>query len=174
MPQRDSLLGPDKLDKLKELAMAAPHGNIVEVGVYGGGSARVLAQIAASRGVTLYLYDTFEGIPHQGPDDPHQVGDFSDGLTFEECLLMFPNSVVIQGIFGPGSYVPSEIGFVHLDVDQEKSYLDSFRILIPHLVPGGMVVCDDYELPGARKAIDSTFKEVIRFPQGQVLVHKEW
>ena len=62
-----SLLSPEQLEDLAQLARSAPAGAFVEVGVYRGGSARVLCDIAQEQGRTLYLFDTFAGHPIRRP-----------------------------------------------------------------------------------------------------------
>jgi O-methyltransferase len=44
--------------------------------------------------------------------------------------------------------------FVHIDVDIYQPTRDSLGYFYPKLAPGGIIVCDDYNWPGARKAID--------------------
>ena len=44
--------------------------------------------------------------------------------------------------------------FVHLDVDLYQPTRDSFDYFYPRLIKGGIIVCDDYNWPGARKAIE--------------------
>lgn len=44
--------------------------------------------------------------------------------------------------------------FVHLDVDLYQPTRDGLDYFYPRLVPGGIIVCDDYDWPGARKAIE--------------------
>jgi hypothetical protein len=79
-----SVIGPRALDDLRAAASEAPPGDFVEVGVYKGGSAAVLAEVARARGRRLFLFDTFSGMPHseQGVDH-HVVGDF--GSAFPVC-----------------------------------------------------------------------------------------
>jgi O-methyltransferase len=45
--------------------------------------------------------------------------------------------------------------FVHVDVDLYQPTLDCLKYFFPRLVPGGVIVCDDYgspAFPGARRA----------------------
>lgn len=44
--------------------------------------------------------------------------------------------------------------FVHVDVDVYQPTRDSFEYFYPKLVPGGIIVSDDFNWPGARKAIE--------------------
>lgn len=52
-------------------------GRAAEVGVYKGGSAKLLSEIF--RGKSLDLFDTFSGLPKHDPDkDRHREGQFDD------------------------------------------------------------------------------------------------
>jgi hypothetical protein len=48
----------------------------------------------------------------------------------------------------------SRYRFVHLDLDLHDPTQAALEYFYPRLVAGGMVVCDDYNWPGARKAIE--------------------
>jgi hypothetical protein len=53
-----------------------------------------------------------------------------------------------------------KIALLHLDVDLYDSYRTCLRELFPKVVPGGLVLFDEYtsaNYPGARKAIDEYF-----------------
>lgn len=55
-----------------------------------------------------------------------------------------------------------KIIFLHLDVDLYKPTLDTLNFFYKNLLPGGVVVCDDYNhssFPGAKKAWDEFFFE---------------
>lgn len=167
-----SLLGKEKLELLARLAEYSPAGAFVEVGVYKGGSALILYSVAQKQARRLYLYDTFAGIPYAGQNDSHKAGDFSDGISEHEARLAFPDAYVSKGIF-PDGYVPDELAFVHLDVDQEKSYTDALAVLEPALVPGGMILCDDYVLRGAAMAIDTSPLLHCHLNDGRMLLLKK-
>ena len=153
-----SLVGREKLAVLARLAESTPQGPFVEVGVYKGGSAQVLYEVSQRQKREIYLYDTFEGIPFQGEFDSHKTGDFADA-SYEEVSRSLPRAVVQKGVFpNLKSIVPAKIAFAHLDVDQEKSYRDCLSVIGPRMVVGGMILCDDYCLDGAARAIDDFVK----------------
>jgi len=165
-----SLLSTDSLIDLCELAMVAPAGAIVEIGVYKGGSAWHLAQVARRQGRKLFLYDTFTGIPYQDPVDLHRPGDFGDtnsGLV----RAAIPDAEVIEGLF-PDSLVPmGPVAFVHADCDQYAAVKAICETLPPLMVEGGLIVFDDYAaLEGARKAVDEVFGKPAMTRTGKALV----
>ena len=58
---------------------AGKEGEIAEVGVYKGGTARILARACPQK--TVHLFDTFAGMPEVRPEiDSHKPGDFGDKL----------------------------------------------------------------------------------------------
>ena len=156
MEKLSSLISPERLELMRQFAMQVPEGPMVEAGVFMGGSALVLQQVADERGMQLYLYDTFKGIPHKRDIDSHQIGDFGNGLEYEEAQDLFPRAFVTKCVFPHCEGIPEKVAFVHLDVDQYQSYREALDCLIPRMIKGGMILCDDYCLDGAREAIDET------------------
>lgn len=154
------MVGEDAQIGLIQAALQSPRtGCIVEVGVYKGGTAWHLAKVARARGVKLYLYDTFTGIPVSDPamGDSHRVGDFGD-TSFEVVRAAIPDAVICKGTF-PGTLVPmGPISFVHCDCDQYQSVKDTIRTLVPLMLDGGIIVFDDYGcLQGAIRAIEEHY-----------------
>ena len=167
-----SLIGDDLLRALATAAAGAPPGAFVEVGVYKGGSAQVLYDIARHQGRELFLYDTFAGMPVSGPLDSHPIGDFAD-CSVEKIRAAFPSAHVIQGIF-PHSIVPMPpIAFVHADADQYESTLAICEHLYPQLVTGGAILFDDYRgLRGCIEAVDQCFPNRVLLECRRALVVK--
>ncbi len=143
-----SLLRPETLDSLVELADKAPHGAIVEVGVYQGGSAFHLAQAARRKGVPLFLYDTFTGMPyHREGLDGNKTGAFAD-TSLEAVRSLIPDAILVPGIFPHSLIDMPPIGFVHADADQYDSTKAILEHLLPKMVDGGIIVFDDYGVSG--------------------------
>lgn len=155
-----TLVGDDVLTAMCEMLAGLPAGAVIEVGVYKGGSGERLAAAAEKQGRPIFLYDTFKGIPCSEPDqgDFHKVGDFSD-TSVEEVRAGIPYATVIQGLFPGSSVYDGPVAFVHLDVDQYRSYKEAIQFLKPLMVDGGVMWFDDYCLLGARKAIDEEFPD---------------
>lgn len=154
-----SLLTPDSLACLARLAEGTPAGAFVEVGVYQGGSAAVLAEVAIRQGRPLYLYDTFTGIPTWEPEfgDTHRPGDFND-TSLEAVRALVPEAIILPGLFPDTLVEMGPIAFAHIDADQYRSIRDSIAHLWPQIVPGGAMLFDDYKcLDGATRAITEAF-----------------
>lgn len=151
-----TLLAPEDLVNLMDLAGNTPGGCFVEVGVYKGGSAWYLARVAMSQRRAIYLYDTFEGMPHQGEHDPHAVGDFSD-TSYAQVCSDIPYANVVKGVFPDSMVRMPPIAFAHVDADQYASVKACCDHLGPMMVAGGIMVFDDYHhLEGATRAVDET------------------
>jgi O-methyltransferase len=156
-----SVIIDEVLNDMIGMASTAPPGSFVEVGVYKGGSAVRLANVAEVQGRAIFLYDTFEGIPYTDEEkgDKHAVGDFND-TSFEEVKSNIPYATVVKGIF-PDSAVPmKDIAFVHVDCDQYKSIIDTVNYLTPLMVKGGIFWFDDApDILGARNAVTDLYDD---------------
>ena len=166
-------------------------GEVWEMGVYKGGSAYLfklllLEAAAASRTTpaTLRLFDSFEGLP--APDarfDVHPEGKFSDtSLEAVRKLVGAEPWIDFRQGWLPKTFAGLEdkrIRLAHVDVDLYQPILDCCDFVYPRLVPGGMMVFDDYgvaDCPGARAAVDYFFRGKPERPfaliNGQCLVVK--
>ena len=165
MTKLGSICSKGTLDNMASVARECPQGCFVEVGVYEGGSAQVLYDIAVEQGRQIFLYDTFEGIPYSDPVDSHKVGDFKGGDP-EYISLILPKAIVRKGIFPDSAIAMPPVAFVHLDVDQYRSYKEAMEYLEPLMVPGGVMWFDDYECTsGATVAVNERYdrSELCRF-----------
>lgn len=166
-----SLLGPDHLDDLRRLARDAPPGDFMEVGVFQGGSARVLYEIAQQQGRTLHLFDTFTGHPPGDPDHDdlacHPDGRFHEAAaTLPALRTALPHAQFYVGIFPdtwPGNL---RLAFVHADTDRWHSTHAICTLLPPHLVPGGIILFDDYPFAGCRGVKEAV--DAVLGPTGRV------
>lgn len=148
----ESQLPPENLTDLTELVSRAPDGNLIEVGVYKGGSAWAIQQ--AGRGRILHLFDTFTGIPYADPGDIVQIAHFSD-TSAEAVQQAFPKAVIYAGLF-PDTFPDSlhNIAFMHVDCDQHRGCAAAIKLWQERGVSGAIIAFDDYSFPGIRKAID--------------------
>jgi O-methyltransferase len=127
-------------------------GDILEIGVWRGGTGCLLAARSKGSGGTVFLCDTFSGVVKSGDQDSGYIGgehaDASKAMVLELAARMsLPNVEVLQGVFPDAT--GNRIGgrrfrFCHIDVDVYESAAQSFAWVWPRLVPGGVVVFDDY------------------------------
>lgn len=153
-----SVVPDNAIANLVEYAKRAPEGGcFVEVGVYRGGTAWNLSRIAERRGVPIFLYDTFTGIPYKDAIDHHSPGDFNDTSRYAVASAI-PYATVVEGLF-PDSIVPMPgVAFAHIDVDQYRAIIETVNALGPMMIPGGVMVFDDFGcLDGATRAVLELF-----------------
>lgn len=158
-----SLLDDERIDALINYLQIANEleGDIAEVGVYKGGSARTICLHAPKKHVLLF--DTFDGMPPTKDIDEHKQGDFANTSLEEVAINLRPmvNYELHQGVF-PKKQVSKFASFrkfclVHIDVDIYDSVKDCLTFFYPRMVSGGFIVLDDYNAPmckGAKLAVD--------------------
>jgi O-methyltransferase len=130
-------------------------GGILEVGVWRGGTGALMAkraQLAAAKD-PVYLCDTFEGVVKAGSHDTFYKGGEhadTDQHMVEDLMraLDLKNARILKGVF------PDETGHLvdpgarfrlcHIDVDVYSSARDVMHWIWDRMVPGGIVVYDDY------------------------------
>ncbi len=145
-------------------------GDIAEVGVYKGGSAKLLAITFSDK--TVHLFDTFVGHPstynREIDGKYHWMGRFNDVSLQEvkEYLKDYKNVIIYKGIF-PETAKPIKdkvFCFVHVDCDIYQSVMDCCIFFYPRLVPNGVMLFDDYTsstCPGATKAVKEFIQDKI-------------
>ena len=142
----------------------APVGAIAELGVYKGGSAMMLA--AADPARHLHLFDTFTGHPavwHRAHDRPgsHSPGSLGDTSVVEVAQRLTGMGAQVE--LYPGTFplsfkdcIEDRFAVVHIDVDLWASAKAGLAIFGEALVPGGILVMDDFgtdECPGVKEAV---------------------
>lgn len=158
-----SIVAPGQLAAMEKLVRAAPKGNLAEVGVFHGGSAWRLYKIALEQGRELHLFDTFKGTPNSIEGlDKHKVDDEFAAVRAPEIIRQtMPLAHLHIGIY-PETHPAdlADLAFVHCDCDQYLSYIAVIEKMWPLLVPGGMILFDDYPyLAGAKKAVEEKFSQ---------------
>ena len=166
-----SIIGKSQLDTMVRLASSAPLGDFAEVGVFRGGSAHELYQIALMQGRELHLFDTFTGTPvYVEGIDQHKVDrEFADDAALARIRRVMPAAHLYVGIY-PETHPETlgNIAFIHCDCDQYLSYRAVIDCLWPLVVPGGMMLFDDYPyLRGAKRAVEESFRPGELRPCGQ-------
>jgi len=177
------------VDGTRYIAANRIRGDIVECGVWRGGSMQAMALTLLSVGDTsrsLHLFDTFEGMPPPTEEDARTrngvVTSAAELLeTSERDSKMWAAASledVRQGMgetgyptdrihYHPGlveattpHQAPEHIAILRLDTDWYASTRHELHHLYPRLSPGGLLVIDDYHAwDGARKAVDEWLAE---------------
>lgn len=162
------------------------NGDVAEIGVYRGGTAKLLARTLEGEKVNknIQLFDTFEGMPEISEEkDLHKKGDFNTtSIERVSKYLSEHREIIFHKGFFPKTAAPVEdkkFSFVHIDVDIYQSVVDCCEFFYPRMVCGGVMMFDDYgfiSCPGAKSAVDNFFKDKKESPcylsSGQCLVVK--
>ena len=151
------------------------HGCFVECGVATGNNLAAMC-IEGRHG---YGFDSFEGIPWAGENDTEQPGvgpkDVTkEGLLESSGITVHPmeqvrskmegwgvqNYTLIKGWFQDTvMHFHEEISVLRLDGDLYDSTMTCLMYLYPLLTKGGILIMDDWNLDGCRKAFDDYFKD---------------
>ncbi len=160
-------------------------GDVIELGVYKGGSAALIAAVMETlrSTKTLHLVDSFQGLPSPGSQDTHKRGDFADtSLAQAQGAVRYYRKHTRWHVGWIPEVLPSDlvggcIAFAHVDVDLYQSVYDSLEWLWPRMNPAGVIIFDDYGFPtcpGALAAVDDFFHTRQVYPlalqTGQALV----
>jgi O-methyltransferase len=163
-------------------------GDIVECGVWRGGSMMAVARVLLELGDVsrdLWLFDTFDGMT-----PPTERDVRFDGITAAEILAIHKKEVptsywayaplaeVRQNLARTGydsnkihfvqgrvedtlpEQAPQRISLLRLDTDWYESTYHELRHLFPRLSSGGVLIIDDYGwFKGCRQATDEYIQE---------------
>jgi len=162
-------------------------GDFVECGVWRGGNLMIAKELCRNStiGRKFHLFDTFAGMSapteadttHSGADAAATYRervreDHVDWVyasledvreNFRRAGLLDDRVIFVKGkvedtLTDPQN-VPQKIALLRLDTDFYESTRAELEVLYPRLVPGGVLVVDDYgHWRGARKAVDEYFK----------------
>lgn len=164
--EEDSLLPPLEAYQIFMAVKrtAKVNGDIAEVGVYKGGSAKLICEAKGNK--ALHLFDTFEGLPDLCEmDNPKQYHKGQLRWELENVktyLKKYSNVYFYKGLF-PSTAEPiknKRFSFVNLDVDLYKSTLSCLEFFYSKMNMGGVIISHNYtDSPGVRKAVDDFFEE---------------
>ena len=180
--ERESLLSGNEAFMIYSLARAQSRldGEMAEVGVYQGCSAKLISLAGKPR--HLHLFDTFAGLPEpiSGERRAMSKGHYAASLdAVKSYLADQPNLAFHQGMFN-GTDNPaagSRFSLVHLDVDLYEGTRECLEFFYPRMVLGGIIVSHDYSyLAGVRAAFDEFLagrpEIAIELPSSQVMMVK--
>jgi O-methyltransferase len=148
-------------------------GRVAECGCAAGLSSYLLCSRLRQHdrefdGSAYEIYDSFEGLSEPQAEDAlepgaeelvaqsRHAGKFAVPLEqVQRALVAFPRIRYGRGWI-PSAF-PEDEGryrFVHVDVDLYQPTRASLEYFWPRLVPGGIIVCDDYNWGGAKRAVN--------------------
>lgn len=170
------------------LACAAYHcaqleGDFVECGAYTGVGIKTVVDFLGGPAFskTFWGYDVFE---HDTSMLNHPMPEHGQGL-YERVLAKFagyPNVRIMRGLIPEvfASGCPERIAYLHIDLNQAPAEIAALEVLFDRMVPGGILILDDYEWAGVYRGqklaedpwFDSRKYRVMPLPTGQGLVVK--
>jgi len=152
-------------------------GDIIECGVWNGGSAAVMGcannsvKNTVSEKREIWLFDSFAGLPKPSEHDDLIEKEKFAGLfkgsvenvkrIFKTLNLSLDNAHIVEGWFGETLRAASikNIALLHIDADLYDSVKACLDNLYDKISSGGFLVCDDYVWAGSRQAINDFIKE---------------
>jgi hypothetical protein len=150
-----SLMGEKELQVIRDnvLAVKELDGECAEIGVYKGGSARIILHYSAC---PVHLYDTFSGQPADDMHGEHKQGDFSDtSVEAVKSYLASDRAVLHQASF-PDDVADVKYKFVHFDADTYQATRGLITHIVPRMAKGGRIIVSDFgwkNTPGVKRAI---------------------
>lgn len=160
-------------------------GAMAEAGVYAGGSARLICEAKGDR--PLHLFDVFETLqtaPSPAEESSarevreHFASVHTPRAIVARLLAGYPLVHIHAGVVPESAAVVAHesFSFVHLDLDLARGTRDALEFFHPRLLPGGIVVGDDYESAAVRDAFTDYFRgrtdTLIELPWSQVVAVK--
>jgi O-methyltransferase len=170
------------------LACAAYHcvqldGDFVECGAYTGVGVKTVVDYLGGPDFpkTFWGYDLFEHDPAMAH---HSMPEHGEGLyaRVQKKFSDYPQVRMIKGLIPEvfASHCPDRIAYLHIDLNQAPAEIAALDHLFDRMVPGGILILDDYEWSGyyrpQKLAEDQWFEarryRVMPLPTGQGLVIK--
>ncbi|NNE81324.1 MAG: hypothetical protein HKN18_13735 [Silicimonas sp.] len=170
----DEECAQSSLIALLEDALKQP-GDIIECGVFRGDSLRRILKTVKDRAPdrTVFGLDSFEGFPPGGitgmditrfRSKDRLEGKFTNADDVPARLNRFADAFEMKldlhkGYFEHtlGGVSDRTFAFLHIDCDTYAGHIEVLDALYDRVVPGGIIVFDDYnteEWPGATQAVD--------------------
>ncbi len=139
LTRRDDVIGT-------AFARAPDAGAVVEFGVGGGDSIRLIAKLAATSGRTVHGFDSFEGLPEDWAGRHEGKGHYGTG---GRPPAVPANVTLHAGWFA--DTLPVFLGnnadsaaFIHIDCDLYASTRIVLEAMAPCIVPGTVILFDEY------------------------------
>lgn len=133
-------------------------GDFMDVGCYDGRTVEIMERYCDFRqektGKTWFLYDLFENPPDEARKSGHGPELFD---KVSATFASFGNFRVIKGAV-PESFaqaLPETVAFAQLDLNVAVPELAALEIIHERLVPGGMIVFDDFGFQRYRDSHDA-------------------
>jgi hypothetical protein len=163
--ERDLMMLPSEACQIMSLVQALRKvpGDMAELGVASGASAKMISSCASAR--TLHLFDTFQGLPEPTAKDNPRFRKQQYDFTIESArdYLQGSNVRFYKGLFPESAKdVPADarFAFVHLDADLYASTLAGLEFFYPRMNRGAILISHEYDTAiGVNQAFDEFFSD---------------
>jgi|LauGreDrversion4_2_1035121.scaffolds.fasta_scaffold75296_4 hypothetical protein len=173
--EADSMIGVYRMvniyESIKDVCERRIDGDFVETGVWKGGACvlanAVIHELQQQNHRRVHVFDSFEGLPmpymEQDSGDIHHTFDFlSVNLdyvkgVFSKYGYLTDNVVFRKGFFSEtmkNTSDISKIAVLRLDGDMYSSTIEVLEALYDKVSDGGLIIVDDWTLPGAYNAVN--------------------
>ncbi len=176
--EADSMIGVARLNNLHDCVRTVLEdgvpGDFIETGVWRGGACIFMRAALKAYGDskrTVWVADSFEGLPRPGKDHPADIDSGFDFYKFNDVLgvsleqvknnfkrygLLDSRVQFLKGWFR--DTLPSapiqRLAILRLDGDMYGSTIDALESLFPKVSVGGFIIVDDYvAIPECRQAV---------------------
>lgn len=137
-------------------------GLIAEVGVYKGGSAKLMAQALPEK--KIHLFDTFAGVPETEITPGDTPLDFTRTSKEAVAELLGQQAIIHASTFPESTKGMEDARFclVHVDCDIYKTVKACMAYFYPRMVENGRIVIDDFR-HDLHKGVDIAVLEYFRW-----------
>ena len=147
-------------------------GVVIDIGVGAGGSTWAFAAMGSvfAKPKAVYGFDTFAGFPAVGKEDAcasmAKVGQMAFPDAFKDVRLpehinLYKGDIAVTVPEFVRARSGMQIALLNLDADLYAPTRTALECLEPRVVPGGVIIFDEYDLkdvfPGERKAVDEYY-----------------
>src|SRR4030043_391161 len=160
---------------LKDIIVNQGAGDLAELGVYKGFTAKLIHYYVPER--KLFLFDTYRGFDENDlAAETNRTGHsfkshFKYSGTSDVISYIKPkndNVVPVEGVFPasiPENFIERRFAFIHIDMDLFEPTLAALDYFYPRISKGGYVVIHDYNTwSGAHEAVNEFFMDKTESP----------
>jgi O-methyltransferase len=188
-----TLLTDAQLDLVEQSVLAVERngvpGDLMEAGVWRGGVIVLMRALLAAHGIAgrqVIAADSFAGIPKNTRATGDPVDDWPDRwvASLDEVKaiiarfgLLDERVAFMEGFFEDTfkALTDERYAVIRLDSDSYDSVETSLEYLYPRVSKGGIVIIDDWHLPGCRMAVEDYRGQLgISDPIGEVDGNAWW
>jgi hypothetical protein len=169
----------DNIDNMvKHIVNNNIQGDILDIGVFKGYSSILVMNQLLKHNISnrnVYLYDTFEGMPEPTIEDSQKImslykknwalGTLDEVKSNINKHTKYPTDKIhyIKGMVEDTlpAHTHNQIAYVRLDTDFYSSTKVELETLYDFIVPGGVLIVDDYssKFVGCTLAVNEFFKK---------------